>query len=141
METPLLKIDAMRRCIARVRDVARREPSLVDLDIQDIVVLNLQRACEQAIDLANWVTAHFELEVPRTSAEVFDILERATLIPADLASTLRKMVGFRNVAVLHVGKHSLGCVTVKDLSDWEKIYYRLIYSRKDAKSVGILDVV
>jgi uncharacterized protein YutE (UPF0331/DUF86 family) len=36
---------------------------------------------------------------PRTSRELFDLLERSGWVPAPLAATLRNMVGFRNVLV------------------------------------------
>ena len=99
METPLLKIDSIRRCLRRVRETAARDPELSQLDIQDIVVLNLQRACEQAIDLANWLCAFRNFDVPRTSQEVFSILEREGILEAALAISMRKMIGFRNIAV------------------------------------------
>ncbi len=99
METPILKIDALRRCIRRVREVAARDPSITSLDVQEIIVLNLQRACEQAIDLANFVCAFEKLDIPRTSAEVFTILEQASILAPLLALSMRRMVGFRTVAV------------------------------------------
>jgi uncharacterized protein YutE (UPF0331/DUF86 family) len=36
---------------------------------------------------------------PRASRELFDLLEHAGRIPADLATSLRQMTGFRNVLV------------------------------------------
>ena len=37
--------------------------------------------------------------VPQESRESFDLLEKAGLIDADLSLRMRRMVGFRNVAV------------------------------------------
>ena len=37
--------------------------------------------------------------IPQETREAFDLLERAGLIDASLATRLRRMVGFRNVAV------------------------------------------
>jgi uncharacterized protein YutE (UPF0331/DUF86 family) len=51
-----------------------------DLTRQDSIILNLQRACEAAIDLA-------------------DILASAGQFAREQAEKLRRMVGFRNVAV------------------------------------------
>lgn len=99
METPLLKIDSIRRCISRVKQISAQNPGLETQDSQDLVVLNLQRACEQTLDLGNWVCAFRNLSVPRTSREVFTILEQANILPSALATNLRKMIGFRNIAV------------------------------------------
>jgi uncharacterized protein YutE (UPF0331/DUF86 family) len=99
METPVLKIDALRRCLKRVREVAARDASMSNTDFLDIIVLNLQRACEQAIDLANWTCAQEDLDLPRASAEAFEILERAEILDPTTALSMRKMVGFRNIAV------------------------------------------
>lgn len=99
METPLLKIESIRRCINRVLATSSKDPGLASQDAQDVVVLNLQRACEQSLDLANWVCAHYNLSVPRTSQEVFSLLENAGVLSPILANNMRKMVGFRNIAV------------------------------------------
>jgi uncharacterized protein YutE (UPF0331/DUF86 family) len=99
METPILKIDSIRRCIARVLEISAQSPKLADQNSLDIVVLNLQRACEQSLDLANWLCAYRNLSIPRTSREVFTILENSGILPQLLAINMRKMIGFRNIAV------------------------------------------
>jgi uncharacterized protein YutE (UPF0331/DUF86 family) len=37
--------------------------------------------------------------IPTSSRESFDLLEGQGVIPNDLAARLRKMIGFRNIAV------------------------------------------
>lgn len=66
---------------------------------QDAIVLNLQRACESSIDLAMHVVRVHRLGVPQDSREAFDLLERAGQLDAVLAGRMKRMVGFRNVAV------------------------------------------
>jgi uncharacterized protein YutE (UPF0331/DUF86 family) len=75
------------------------EPALLDQNVQDVVVLNLQRACEQTIDLANWLCSYRNFDIPRTSQEVFTVIEREGVLSAELSLSMRKMVGFRNIAV------------------------------------------
>lgn len=59
----------------------------------------MQRACETAIDLAqHWVRIR-SLGVPASSRDLFTLLAPAHLIDPALAQSLRKMVGFRNVAI------------------------------------------
>jgi uncharacterized protein YutE (UPF0331/DUF86 family) len=56
-------------------------------------------ACEQAIDMANRATYLHKLEIADDTAETFVVLAKAGLIPPDLAQSMKRMVGFRNVAV------------------------------------------
>lgn len=72
---------------------------MTSYDRQDVIVLNLIRACEQAIDMANRMTFLRRLEIADDTATVFINLGRAGLIPATLAESMRRMVGFRNIAV------------------------------------------
>jgi len=67
--------------------------------VLDAVVLNLQRACEQAIDAACREVSRRGLGVPTDSAEAFTILEREALLSSTVADRMRRMVGFRNIAV------------------------------------------
>lgn len=62
-------------------------------------ILNVQRACEIAIDLAQHLVRIRSLGVPASSRELFLLLERAAIIDESLALSLQKMVGFRNLAV------------------------------------------
>jgi uncharacterized protein YutE (UPF0331/DUF86 family) len=70
-----------------------------DYTRQDAIILNLIRACEQAIELANRVTYLRNLEIADDTASTFLVLGRAGLIPDELAQAMKRMVGFRNVAV------------------------------------------
>jgi uncharacterized protein YutE (UPF0331/DUF86 family) len=97
----LNKAAAIERCLARVREVhAGDDRNLYDdLTRQDSIVLNLQRACEGAIDLAMHLVAARRLGLPQESREAFDLLREAGIIDRELAERLQAMVGFRNVAV------------------------------------------
>jgi uncharacterized protein YutE (UPF0331/DUF86 family) len=59
----------------------------------------LQIAIQAALDVASHIVSDERLGEPRTSRELFDLLERADWVPSSLATTLRNMVGFRNVLV------------------------------------------
>jgi uncharacterized protein YutE (UPF0331/DUF86 family) len=97
----LNKTAVIERCIYRVREVyADDERNLRDdLTRQDSIILNLQRACEAAIDLAMYFVRKERLGIPQDSREAFDILASAGQFPREQAEKLRRMVGFRNVAV------------------------------------------
>jgi len=66
---------------------------------QDSIILNLQRACEAAIDLAMHVVRMRRLGIPQESRDAFSFLRDAGVIQPELASRMLAMVGFRNVAV------------------------------------------
>ena len=132
----IAKQQSLERCLARVRHAWQRPSTLPfeqDYDRQDIIVLNLQRACEQALDMANHTVATRKLGWPQTSAESFDLLQRAGIVTVDMADRMKAMVGLRNVVVHqyqdldldiiasvvrdHLGDLSDFARTIVDLSD------------------------
>jgi uncharacterized protein YutE (UPF0331/DUF86 family) len=66
---------------------------------QDAVGLNVQRACELCIDVANHLIKTRKLGLPEDSKDSFLLLQRAGLIDEAMAAALRAMVGFRNILV------------------------------------------
>jgi len=97
----LNKAARIERCLARISEEygGMREHLYENQTKQDAIVLNLQRACETAIDLAMYVVRRNGLGLPQESRDAFALLEKAQLLPAELAGRLQRMVGFRNVAV------------------------------------------
>jgi uncharacterized protein YutE (UPF0331/DUF86 family) len=98
----LNKKESIERCIKQAR-LYYTMPSEIPFDKdhmkQDAIAVNLQRAAEQAIDLANHVIKKRKLGLPKESRESFDILAEAGVIPRALADKLKGMVGFRNILV------------------------------------------
>jgi uncharacterized protein YutE (UPF0331/DUF86 family) len=97
----LNKAASIERCLHRIEEeYAGNEQNLVGNQTkQDAIVLNLQRACETAIDLAMYVVSQRKLGVPQDSRDAFTLLQTAGLLASDLAARMQRMVGFRNVAV------------------------------------------
>ena len=96
----LAKLGHLQHALQRIRDVTGGNPDAIDdIDIQDIVVLNLQRAIQAAIDLAAWYITRRKLGLPDTLKAHFTLLQQAGVIDAELARNLEAMVGFRNIAV------------------------------------------
>ncbi len=95
------KAASIERAVARVREEHAGDDAILfgDQTRQDAIILNLQRACESSIDAAMHLVRIHRLGVPQESREAFDLLERAGLLSSELAAEMRKMVGFRNVAV------------------------------------------
>ena len=94
----LTKVETLERSLARIETV-RARAGLDALDRQDIIVLNLKRAVQSMLDLAAHVVAREGLGVPDELAASFELLKRAGILDDDLAARMRRMTGFRNVAV------------------------------------------
>ncbi len=95
----LAKIGSIDRCLRRIAEVRHPDRGLRRQDAEDIQELNLQRAVQAAIDLATHVVATEGYGIPGTLAEAFTLLERQGIVGRELADRLRRMTGFRNVAV------------------------------------------
>lgn len=96
----LAKIASIRKCLERIRRVTGgNSDSLDDPDVQDIFVLNLQRAVQAAIDLAAHQVADEKIGLPANLKENFSLLEARQMINPSLSRRLQAMVGFRNIAV------------------------------------------
>jgi len=70
-----------------------------DWKTQRIVERTLHLAIETCMDIADHIVADRRLPVPETAAATFEILGEAQVLPAPLAASLAKMVGFRNILV------------------------------------------
>lgn len=95
------KIESLRRCVHRVEQKCPHDVASLatDMDLQDIVALNLTRAVQLCVDTAAHILAETEEPVPQTMGAAFDSLGRIGAIDADLATRMKKAVGFRNIAV------------------------------------------
>jgi uncharacterized protein YutE (UPF0331/DUF86 family) len=94
------KVGNIQRCLRRIKDVTALDPArLDDIDVQDIFVLNLQRAIQSAIDLAAHVVSDEGLGVPAVIKENFTLLKDENVLEPELSERMQRMVGFRNIAV------------------------------------------
>jgi uncharacterized protein YutE (UPF0331/DUF86 family) len=100
-DVALNKAATIERCLQRVREEygGRFENLEQDITRQDSIILNIQRACEASIDLAMHLVRRFALGVPQESRQAFDLLVDAGKLDATMADALKRMVGFRNIAV------------------------------------------
>jgi len=93
------KLAVIETALAQLRTLAVPERLESDIKEQRFVEHTLQVAIQAALDVASHLVSDERLGEPRTSRELFDLLERAGRLPADLASSLRRMTGFKNVLV------------------------------------------
>jgi uncharacterized protein YutE (UPF0331/DUF86 family) len=95
------KIQSIQRCIFRAKEEYQFAGKAFQEDFsrQDAAILNITRACEQTIDLANYLIKKHKYGVPTSSRESFDLLAQHKIISTPLCQQLQKMVGFRNIAI------------------------------------------
>jgi uncharacterized protein YutE (UPF0331/DUF86 family) len=93
------KAAIIERCIRRMHEEYRADPDLKDYTHVDALTLNIERACQAAIDLAMHVVAKQRLGVPQSSGDAFFFLEKAGIISTQLRQSLVAMTGFRNIAI------------------------------------------
>ena len=122
-DVTLNKATSIERCLQRIlEEYAGDDKNLfTNQTKQDAIVLNLQRACETAIDLAMYVVNQRRLGVPQESRDAFTLLQTAGILVPDLATRMQKMVGFRNVAVHEYTRLNLDVVRAiitKQLDDF-----------------------
>ena len=100
MKFLLNKAGIIERCLHRIEEEYAGDPArLENFTHQDAIVLNIERACQAAIDMAMHLIAQGHIGIPQSSAQAFDLLEQSGRISPELAASMRRMVGFRNIAV------------------------------------------
>lgn len=121
------KIETIERCINRINEVYDGNPeNLNDYTKQDSIILNIQRACEAAIDLAMHIISEKSFGVPQNSRDSFEVLNFNKIIDDDLNKKMKAMVGFRNIAVHDYKALNLKVVQAiieKNLKDFRDYVY------------------
>jgi uncharacterized protein YutE (UPF0331/DUF86 family) len=133
----LNKLESLRRCLQRVQD---KTPASVDLlvddyDLQDIIVLNLERAIQTSVDIGLHIISDLEIPVPETMAQTFESLKKAGCLDAAIAQRMAKSVGFRNTAVhayQEIDWDIVYCIITEHLDDF-KDFARQILLMTDAE--------
>ena len=108
------KLDSLFRCIKRIESKRPDSKDVLadDIDLQDIIAINLERAVQLAVDIGSHVIANSSEYSPSTMGEVFIILEKMAVIQPSTAARMYAAVGFRNISV-----HA-----------YEKINWSIVYS-------------
>lgn len=96
----LHKAATIERCVARARDEYNADPETFATNFtrQDAAILNIQRACEAALDMGHHIIRRESLGLPQSSRDVFALLATARWLEPELAESMKHMVGFRNIA-------------------------------------------
>jgi uncharacterized protein YutE (UPF0331/DUF86 family) len=129
-EIILDKLASLKRCVERVESkTPQTSKELTDnLDLQDIISLNLQRAVQICVDIAAHINADLDARPPASMADAFDNLSKKGIIDSRLCERMKKSIGYRNIAV-----HEYSTI------DWNIVFLvstkHLIDFREFAKSI------
>ncbi len=97
----LNKAASIERGVRRAREEYDRDPASFaeDFTRQDAAILNIQRACEAALDMGQHLIRRERLGIPQSARDVFALLAAGGWVDNSLAEALKRMVGYRNIAV------------------------------------------
>jgi len=123
------KLESLRRCVQRIETKSPTDAAtlMTDIDLQDIVALNLSRAVQICVDIGAHLIAGMDVQPPDTMGQTFDLLAQGGVLERDLASRLKKAVGFRNIAVHNYENinweivHSIVRFHLADFSEFAKV--------------------
>ncbi|MBO4320066.1 MAG: DUF86 domain-containing protein [Treponema sp.] len=95
------KLESLIRCIHRIKDqnISKLEELEQNIDKQEIIILNLQRAVQLCVDVGNHILLDYKTQTPSTMADTFKYLAENLIISKENAEQLSHAVGFRNIAV------------------------------------------
>jgi uncharacterized protein YutE (UPF0331/DUF86 family) len=95
------KLESLGRCILRIesKTPASLDAFRSDVDAQDIIVLNLERAVQLCVDIGSHALVDSSINSPDSMAATFLALGEAGFLTRELASRMSKAAGFRNIAV------------------------------------------
>lgn len=95
------KAATIERCVARAQEEysADTESFATNFTRQDAAILNIHRACEAALDMGQHIIRRERLGVTQSARDTFTLLQQGGWISEPVAEQMKRMVGFRNVAV------------------------------------------
>lgn len=93
------KLALVETCVRELRELSRPAAIPHDKLQERFAEHTLQISIQAALDVASHIVSDERLGEPRTNRELMDLLERHGWLSSDLAATMRRMVGFRNILV------------------------------------------
>lgn len=123
------KLESLRHCLQRIETKSPKDAATLasDIDLQDIIALNLSRAVQISVDIGAHLIAGMEVPPPGSMGQTFDILAQEGVLNNELAGSLKKAVGFRNIAVYNYESinwnivHSIVKHHLADFSEYAKV--------------------
>lgn len=129
IDVVLAKINVIKNCLMAIEKATSTEK---DPDFKlSLYELNLQRAIQACIDLANVIIAKEGLGLPNTYKQSFELLHKHSVITKESCQKLCSMVGFRNISVHdyeEIKPAIVHSIVKNKLGDFEE-FYKVVLSR------------
>ena len=110
------KLESLRRCVQRIQE--KMPPTsavfISDLDAQDIISLNIERAVQQCIDVAAHILSEEDTVSGQSAAGLFHDLVTKKVLSQQTGIQLSRAAGFRNLLV-----HRYATI------DWKRVFLSL----------------
>lgn len=128
------KASIIERSLNRVIEEYNFDPTLKNFTHIDALILNIERACQAAIDMASHIVAKEHLGIPQSSADSFKLLVKKSIISQNVMESMVGMTGFRNIAIHEYQEINLDIVRIIV----EKEYKTLV---QFCKEIGIKIII
>ena len=115
------KAAIIERALRRMHQEYAACPALDNYTHVDALTLNIERACQAAIDLAMHVVAREHAGMPQNSADAFILLGKGGLLQAEVVREMISMTGFRNVAVHEYCELDMGVLREIAKERWKSL--------------------
>ena len=132
LDVVLSKINIIKNCLMAIEKASLQEKD--ESFRLSIFELNLQRAIQASIDLANIILAKEGLGLPNTYRQSFELLKSHNIISPELTKIMISMVGFRNISVhdyQEIKPEIVNGIVAERLKDFE-LFYTEIWKRAQA---------
>jgi len=118
------KLEILKRYVDRIHQKTPSDSeSLANSpDIQDIIMMNLQRAVKICVDIAAYIVADSDIPPPMSMKDAFYQLHMLEVVSKETSDRMQKSVGFRNISV-----HEY------DTINWDIVYAIITYHMDDFK--------
>jgi uncharacterized protein YutE (UPF0331/DUF86 family) len=132
----LNKIETIKRCIKRINQEYRgfEDEFYENYTKQDSIILNLERVSQATIDISTHIIRVHQYGIPKTSREVFSLLQANHILSKEISQSMQKMVGFRNLAVNDYQNLNLDIVVAiveNHLIDFENFISEILNANKN----------
>jgi len=95
------KLEILKRYVDRMQSKIPESSTVLsgEPDIQDIILMNLQRSVKICVDIAAYILANSNIPPPMSMKDAFYQLNMLEIISKETSEKMQRSVGFRNIAI------------------------------------------
>jgi len=95
------KLEILKRYVDRINEKTppKSDALAENVDVQDIILMNLQRAVKICVDISAYILANANIPPPMSMTDAFYQLYMLEIIAKETSEKMIQWVGFRNIAI------------------------------------------